>query len=99
MHLFARAMTEVRIKLFNHGDMRRDFTYIDDVTEAVRLIDHVPSGGATASRSGGEHRAVADLQRGQQPFGGFEDVIALLRKSSYVRAVKELRRCSPATCP
>jgi UDP-glucuronate 4-epimerase len=32
------------IKLFNNGDMRRDFTYIDDVVEAVvRLLDHVPA--------------------------------------------------------
>jgi UDP-glucuronate 4-epimerase len=31
------------IKLFNHGDMRRDFTYVDDVIEAVvRLIDRAP---------------------------------------------------------
>lgn len=29
------------IKLFNHGNMRRDFTYVDDVVEAVvRLIAH-----------------------------------------------------------
>jgi len=29
------------IQVFNHGDMRRDFTYIDDIAEAVvRLIDH-----------------------------------------------------------
>lgn len=32
------------IMLFNNGDMRRDFTYIDDVVEAVvRLVDHVPA--------------------------------------------------------
>jgi UDP-glucuronate 4-epimerase len=31
--------------LFNNGNMRRDFTYIDDVVEAVvRLVDHVPAG-------------------------------------------------------
>jgi UDP-glucuronate 4-epimerase len=37
------------IKLFNHGDMARDFTYIDDVVEAlVRLLDHPP---ARADRS------------------------------------------------
>jgi UDP-glucuronate 4-epimerase len=31
------------IKVFNHGKMRRDFTYIDDVVEAiVRLIDKKP---------------------------------------------------------
>lgn len=43
---FARAIVEGRpIKLFNGGDMRRDFTYIDDVTEAmVRLIDRPPPG-------------------------------------------------------
>ena len=28
------------IKLFNHGNMRRDFTYVDDVVESiVRLVD------------------------------------------------------------
>jgi UDP-glucuronate 4-epimerase len=38
------------IKLFNHGNMRRDFTYVDDVIEAViRLIDHVPQGDANRS--------------------------------------------------
>jgi UDP-glucuronate 4-epimerase len=31
------------IKLFNYGDMRRDFTYIDDIIEAMlRLRDHPP---------------------------------------------------------
>ena len=44
--LFADAILSGKpIKLFNHGNMRRDFTYIDDVTEAVvRLIDHAPTG-------------------------------------------------------
>jgi len=42
MFLFAKAITENKpIRLFNHGDMMRDFTYIDDVTEAVvRLAQH-----------------------------------------------------------
>ncbi|KQW22322.1 UDP-glucuronate 5-epimerase [Afipia sp. Root123D2] len=46
MYLFAKAILSGEpIKLFNHGDMRRDFTYVDDVTEAIqRLIDHVPTG-------------------------------------------------------
>jgi UDP-glucuronate 4-epimerase len=41
MWLFADAIREGRpIKLFNHGRMRRDFTYINDVVEAiVRLLD------------------------------------------------------------
>jgi UDP-glucuronate 4-epimerase len=36
MFIFAKAIFEDRpIDVFNHGDMRRDFTYIDDITEAV----------------------------------------------------------------
>jgi UDP-glucuronate 4-epimerase len=42
--LFTDAILQGRpIKLFNHGRMRRDFTYIDDVTEAVvRLLPRPP---------------------------------------------------------
>jgi UDP-glucuronate 4-epimerase len=42
--LFAKAILEsTPINLFNHGNMRRDFTYIDDVTRVVlRLIEHIP---------------------------------------------------------
>ena len=44
--LFADAICEGRpIRLFNHGDMMRDFTYVDDVVEAVvRLVGQVPDG-------------------------------------------------------
>ena len=44
MWLFASAIIEGRpIKLFNHGNIRRDFTYIGDVVEAVvRLVEHAP---------------------------------------------------------
>ena len=42
--LFTKAIVEgTPIRLFNHGKMQRDFTYIDDVTRGIlRLIDHVP---------------------------------------------------------
>lgn len=41
--LFADAICNNRaIKVFNNGDMLRDFTYIDDIVEGVvRIIDHV----------------------------------------------------------
>src|SRR5829696_620424 len=44
MFIFASAIVEGRpLRLFNNGNMRRDFTYVDDVTEAVvRLVDRVP---------------------------------------------------------
>jgi UDP-glucuronate 4-epimerase len=46
MWLFTDAILAGRpIKLFNHGNMRRDFTYVDDVAESVvRLIDRPPGG-------------------------------------------------------
>lgn len=42
--LFASAILNNRpIKVFNNGDMLRDFTYIDDIVEGVlRVIDHIP---------------------------------------------------------
>ena len=45
MWLFADAILQGRpIKLFNNGQMRRDFTYIDDAVEAVvRLIPRPPA--------------------------------------------------------
>ncbi len=46
MFIFAKAIVEGSpIKLFNYGKMRRDFTFIDDVSEAiVRLVDRPPQG-------------------------------------------------------
>jgi UDP-glucuronate 4-epimerase len=43
--LFTKAISEGRpIDVFNHGRMQRDFTYIDDIIEAVlRVIDRIPS--------------------------------------------------------
>src|SRR5579883_587638 len=48
MFLFAKAILAGEpIKLFNHGRMRRDFTFVDDVAEAVvRLIARPPQGEA-----------------------------------------------------
>src|SRR5437016_3099848 len=46
MFIFAKAILSGQpIKLFNHGNMQRDFTYIDDVSQAVvRLIGRAPQG-------------------------------------------------------
>ena len=44
LYLFAKAMLAGEpIKLFNHGEMRRDFTYIDDIVEAVRRLANRPA--------------------------------------------------------
>ncbi|MBF0296490.1 MAG: NAD-dependent epimerase [Magnetococcales bacterium] len=45
LFLFTRAILEGRpIDVFNHGKMRRDFTYVDDIVEGVlRVLDRVPT--------------------------------------------------------
>lgn len=41
--LFANAITKgTPIKVFNHGDMKRDFTYIDDIVEGVIIAQNNP---------------------------------------------------------
>jgi UDP-glucuronate 4-epimerase len=45
LFLFTRAILAGEpIQVFNHGKMKRDFTYIADVVEGiVRILDHIPS--------------------------------------------------------
>ena len=42
---FTKAIIEGQpIKIFNHGDMYRDFTYIDDIVEGIiKLMPHIPT--------------------------------------------------------
>jgi UDP-glucuronate 4-epimerase len=48
LFLFTKAALEGKpIQVFNHGDMLRDFTYIDDIVEGVvRVIDNPASANA-----------------------------------------------------
>lgn len=42
--LFMKAVMEgKRIRVFNHGDMQRDFTYIDDIVNGIMLLLEHPS--------------------------------------------------------
>ncbi len=45
--LFSKAILEEKpIKVFNQGDMYRDFTYIDDIAEGIaRVVNNPPEGG------------------------------------------------------
>lgn len=94
MFLFTKAIIEGRpIKLFNHGKMRRDFTYIDDVTQAVeRLIGHLPADNAGDAPARiynvGNHRP-EDLLH----------VVALLEKELGQEAVKDMLPMQPGDVP
>jgi UDP-glucuronate 4-epimerase len=76
--LFTQAILEDRsVRLFNHGHMRRDFTYVDDVIEAVvRLIEAPPAAtaaDATAQASPQPPHRIYNVGN-QQPI----EVVALL---------------------
>ena len=85
MFLFAKAILQGSpIRLFNLGKMRRDFTYIDDVTRViVRLIGRIPEGGAEAAPARiynvGNHKPEELMQ-----------VVALLEQELGREAVKEM---------
>jgi UDP-glucuronate 4-epimerase len=62
--LFASAIMEDRpIRVFNHGDMQRDFTYVDDVVEGtLRVLDRIPDGTPPSDLFNiGNHQAVGLL--------------------------------------
>jgi UDP-glucuronate 4-epimerase len=44
--LFTKSILEEKpINIFNHGNMKRDFTYIDDITDGIlRTLDRIPEG-------------------------------------------------------
>ena len=55
MYIFAKALYEGRpLHVFNHGDMRRDFTFIDDIVRGVlACIDGPPADDGTDKPGGG----------------------------------------------
>jgi UDP-glucuronate 4-epimerase len=90
--LFTRAIIEGKpIKLFNHGNMRRDFTHIDDVTRVVlRLIEQIP---ADDGRGGGAPARIYNV--GNHRPEQLTHVVALLEKELGRAAVKDMLPMQP----
>jgi UDP-glucuronate 4-epimerase len=101
MWLFTAAILEGRpIRLFNGGDMRRDFTYVDDVSAAVvKLIDHVAAGNAAWS---GDHPDPATSRApwriyniGNHTPVHLTEVVGLLEAALGKQAIRELMPMQP----
>ena len=62
LFLFTQAILEGRpIDVFNHGEMRRDFTYIDDIVEGMRrIMEKIPQANPDADN--------AEPDRSRAPF-------------------------------
>lgn len=99
--LFAEAIAAGRpIRLFNEGKMQRDFTYVDDVVEAlVRLLPRAPAPDPAFDR------AAPDASRSFAPWRVFnignrrmerlEDLVAILEREIGRTAIRELAPMQP----
>ena len=105
MFIFAKAILEGRpIRLFNHGNMRRDFTYVDDVVEAiVRLIDRPPQGNPAWSGADPDPASSAAPWKiyniGNNHPEELMHVVALLEKEFGRPAIKEMLPMQPGDVP
>ena len=98
MFIFAKAiLTGEAIKLFNHGKMRRDFTYIDDVSQAVvRLIDRPPQGRPVAPADPATSSAPWIIYNvGNNRPEELMHVVSLLEKEFGRTAIKEMLPMQP----
>jgi UDP-glucuronate 4-epimerase len=91
--LFTKAIIEgTPIKLFNHGKMRRDFTYIDDVTRVIlRLIDHIPQGDV--GKAGGAPARIYNV--GNHRPEDLMHVVEVLEKELGREAIKQMVPMQP----
>jgi UDP-glucuronate 4-epimerase len=90
--IFTRAILEgTPIRLFNHGRMRRDFTFVDDVSRVVsRLIDLVPADGGLAA---GVPAKIYNV--GNNHPEELTHVVAVLEQELGRRAVREMLPMQP----
>jgi UDP-glucuronate 4-epimerase len=105
MWLFAKAILAGEpIKLFNNGDMRRDFTYVDDIVESiVRLVDRAPapdpkfSGDAPDPGTSNAPWRVYNI--GNNNPVELLEVVRLLEDALGVKAKRELLPMQPGDVP
>jgi UDP-glucuronate 4-epimerase len=89
MWLFAEAMLKGKpIKVFNYGQMQRDFTYIDDIVQGVVAALMVPGLDRYEIINLGNHRAEELLE-----------VISILERELKVKAEQELLPIQPGDVP
>ena len=102
-YLFTSAIFDGRpIKVFNHGEMKRDFTFIGDLVQGIRLLmDAVPTVGAPAS-DGDSLSPVAPwrvVNIGNGDSVPLMDFIRALETAAGRKAVLDLRPMQPGDVP
>jgi len=92
--LFASAIAENRpINVFNHGEMSRDFTYIDDIVQGIVIAMDNPS---TAEKT---HPMYQVFNIGNGSPVSLMDFIATIEEELGREAVKNMRPMQPGDVP
>jgi UDP-glucuronate 4-epimerase len=105
MWIFAKAILAGEpIKLFNNGNMRRDFTYIDDVVESVvRLVDRAPAANPAVSTASPDPASSSAPWRlyniGNNKPVELLEVVRLLEETIGKKAKRELVPMQPGDVP
>jgi UDP-glucuronate 4-epimerase len=96
MWIFTKAMSEDRpIQLFNGGEMRRDFTYIDDIVAGVvACLDHPPADDGT-EKPGGSRGPHAIYNIGNHRSEELTKVVSLLELALEKKAILDLQPMQP----
>lgn len=95
VYSFTKAIFEGKpIDVFNNGDMMRDFTYIDDITEAlVRLVEIIPG----ADPLSGAPYKIYNI--GNNKPEKLLDMIAMLEADTGKKAIKNMKPMQPGDVP
>ncbi len=91
VYIFTKALFEGQpIQVFNHGEMQRDFTYIDDIVEGVaRVIPMAPEPGAEGEAA---HRL---FNIGNSRPEKLTEMITLLEELTGREAIQEMCEMQP----
>ncbi|HRI22827.1 MAG TPA: NAD-dependent epimerase/dehydratase family protein, partial [Panacibacter sp.] len=103
--IFTKSIIEGKpIKVFNNGNMQRDFTYIDDITEGVlRVMENIPVGDDKWANS------TSDIASSSAPYKIYNigsnapvqlmDFIGAIENELGINAIKELLPLQPGDMP
>jgi UDP-glucuronate 4-epimerase len=105
LFIFAKSILEGKpIQVFNHGQMVRDFTYVDDIVEGlVRVIDHPPAGDPNWNgmdpEPSGSKAPYKVYNIGNNSPVKLMDFVAAIEKELGKEAIKELMPIQPGDVP
>ena len=96
MWIFTKALFAGEpLPLFNHGEMRRDFTYIDDIVAGVLACLDGPPGDDGEAKAGGSHGPHAVYNIGNNRSEDLMRVVELLERSTNLKALVDPQPMQP----